>query len=124
MGTTTILWLCIRLGSGIKMKGVQCGAGSLSTVDHTEVKCDYILWKQEQLYSIKWAVQYPGVKTGFLHYWNDGRKEFPSNGIVDVDRDSVDNKKARIRVSSDFEDENLAGETRILTPSLWSARPA
>ena len=72
--TTTILWLCLRLGSGIKMKGVQCGAGSLSTVDHTEVKCDYILWKQEQLYSIKWAVQYPGVKTGFLHYWNDGRK--------------------------------------------------
>jgi len=86
---------------------VSSDSGSLSTVDHTEVKCDYVRWKQEEFYSIKWSVQYPGVETSILQLWNDGRKSFPSNGIIDVDQDSVDEKKARIKVSSAFAEDDL-----------------
>ena len=74
--TITILCLCLTLGSAIKMRGagVSSDTGSLSTVDHTEVKCDYVRWRQEEFFSIKWSVKYPGVETSFLQYWNDGRK--------------------------------------------------
>ena len=126
--TITLLCLCLSLGNAIKIrgKGVSSDSGSLSTVDHTEVKCDYVRWKQEEFYSIKWSVQYPGVETSILQLWNDGRKyhldmhytryvvstncigkSFPSNGIIDVDQDSVDEKKARIKVSSAFAEDDL-----------------
>ena len=122
----TILCLWLRLGSAIKMRGVKTEAGSLSTADHNELECDYIKWKSEELFKIDWIVKYPGVETKFLQYWNDGRKLYsihlyhtvtsyshylgknvPSNGIVDVDSDSVDFKKVGIKVSSDFGGDDL-----------------
>ena len=70
--TVLSLSLCFQLGSAIKMNGVKAQAGSLSTREHTELSCDYLKWKQEELVSLTWAVQYPGVKTDFLEYKNDG----------------------------------------------------
>ena len=47
--TILCLSLCLRPGSAIKIrgKGVSSATGSLSTVDHTEVKCDYVRWRQD-----------------------------------------------------------------------------
>ena len=47
--TILCLSLCLRPGSAIKIrgKGVTSATGSLSTVDHTEVKCDYVRWRQD-----------------------------------------------------------------------------
>ena len=72
-------------------------------------------------------MKYPGVETKFLQYWNDGRKysldtglyfilvltteplgkKVIPNGIVDVDPDTVDNKKVNMKVLTDFGDDDL-----------------
>ena len=74
----TILGLStLQQATAIKMNGVKAQSGSLSTTQHTELSCDYLKWKQEELVSVNWAVQYPGVKTDFLQYKNDGSKCLP-----------------------------------------------
>ena len=49
--------------------------GGISSVDIIEVakcRCDYIKWKQEQLFSVTWSLEYPGVRTQLLEYSHDG----------------------------------------------------
>jgi len=121
----TMLCLSLPLTAGIKMvgDGVRVQAGVLSTSQHTEVNCDYLKWKQEELYSLTWALQYPGVKTDFLEYKSDGSKRTPSNGIVGVDMTSVDDKRVSILVSETFDEDQLTicCEVKVLHDSGYGS---
>ena len=106
--TLTILSsLCLQQANSIKMIGVTAEAGVLSTSQHTELSCDYLKWKQEELVSLNWAVQYPGVKTDFLQFSFDGGKRTPSNDILGVDLGSVDEKTVSVLVSDTFNEDRL-----------------
>ena len=77
--TTLLLWL--RAGSGLKVTEITAQAGSLSTSRHTELTCDFLKWKQEEFFSITWAVEHLGVKTDFLQYNKDGSESGSSVAI-------------------------------------------
>ena len=78
--TTLLLWL--RAGSGLKVTEITAQAGSLSTSRHTELTCDFLKWKQEEFFSLTWAVELLGVKTDFLQYNKDGSESGSSVAIL------------------------------------------
>ena len=69
-----VLFLLLQQCTPIKLIGVNLKSGSLQVGRTTELTCDYLKWKQEQLYSVTWSIKYPGVKTNFFEYQADGSK--------------------------------------------------
>ena len=140
--TTFLLWL--RAGSGLKVTEITAQAGSLSTSRHTELTCDFLKWKQEEFFSLTWAVELLGIKTDFLQYNKDGSESgssvaipqqekyswtcnlyifvcsldtrTPSNGIVGIDLTSVEDRRVSVQVSEAFDEEELrvCCEVRVL----------
>jgi len=115
------LALLVQGREAIKMKGVKSEAGLLYTDRGQELRCDYIKWKQEQLFSVTWSLEYPGVRTQLLEYSHDGTvtsTQDTSSWVV-ADRDSATDKTVELRVVGDQGEEEVrvCCEVKVLSDS-------
>merc|ERR1711892_1277962 len=93
-----IFVLFLQNSLAIKLIGVNLKSGALHVGQTTELTCDYLKWKQEQLYSVTWSIKYPGVKTDFFEYQADGSKTTPSSSFIQVDEDSSQESVVNLRI--------------------------
>jgi len=112
--------LLVHPSQCIKKVEVNSDTGVLMMDRSTEVRCDYIKWKQEMFYSLTWSIGYSGVKTDFLRYTSDGQTVAPSTTFVVPDLNSATEKKIDLRVlhGSDPEEEvEICCEVKVLRDS-------
>eukprot|EP00091_Calanus_sinicus_P021325 TRINITY_DN6253_c0_g1_i1.p1 TRINITY_DN6253_c0_g1~~TRINITY_DN6253_c0_g1_i1.p1 ORF type:complete len:375 (+),score=59.41 TRINITY_DN6253_c0_g1_i1:222-1346(+) len=106
----------------IKLIGVNLKSGALHVGRTTELTCDYLKWKQEQLYSVTWSIKYPGVKTNFFEYQADGSKSTPSSTFVQVDEGSSEEQRVNIRILDAQEEEvSICCEVKVLRDSGYGS---
>jgi len=106
----------------IKLIGVNLKSGGLHVGRTTELTCDYLKWKQEQLYSVTWSIKYPGVKTNFFEYQADGSKSTPSSSFVEVDEESSEEQRVNVRILDDQEEEvSICCEVKVLRDSGYGS---
>jgi len=106
----------------IKLIGVNLKSGALHVGQTTELTCDYLKWKQEQLYSVTWSIKYPGVKTNFFEYQADGSKSTPSSTFVQVDEGSSEEQRVNMRILDAQEEEvSICCEVKVLRDSGYGS---
>jgi len=118
----TVLLLFTQQCHSIKLKGVSLKSGGLHVGRTTELTCEYLKWKQEQLYSVTWSIKYPGVKTNFFEYQADGSKSSPSSSFVQVDEGSSEEQRVNVRILDDQEEEvAICCEVKVLRDSGYGS---
>jgi len=106
----------------IKLIGVNLKSGVLHVGRTTELTCDYLKWKQEQLYSVTWSIKYPGVKTNIFEYQADGSKATPSSAFVEVDQDSSQEQVVNLRILDGEEEQvSICCEVKVLRDSGYGS---
>jgi len=122
LGKYSFLLLFIQQCTPIKLIGVNLKSGALQVGQTTELTCDYLKWKQEQLYSVTWSIKYPGVKTNFFEYQADGSKSTHSSSYVEVDEDSSEEQRVNMRILDDQEEEvSICCEVKVLRDSGYGS---
>eukprot|EP00092_Neocalanus_flemingeri_P033114 GFUD01036009.1.p1 GENE.GFUD01036009.1~~GFUD01036009.1.p1 ORF type:complete len:373 (-),score=93.53 GFUD01036009.1:234-1352(-) len=106
----------------IKLIGVNLKSGVLHVGRTTELTCDYLKWKQEQLYSVTWSVKYPGVKSNFFEYQADGSKDAPSSAFIQVDEDSSQEQVVNMMILDGQEEQvSICCEVKVLRDSGYGS---
>jgi len=117
-----LLILSISYCFSIKLIGVNLKSGVLHVGRTTELTCDYLKWKQEQLYSVTWSIKYPGVKTNIFEYQADGSKATPSSSFVEVDQDSSHGQIVNLRLLDGEEEQvSICCEVKVLRDSGYGS---
>jgi len=114
--------LFLQNSLAIKLIGVNLKSGALHVGRTTELTCEYLKWKQEQLYSVTWSIKYPGVKTNFFEYQADGSKSTPSSSFVQVDEGNSEEQRVNMKILDAQEEEvSICCEVKVLRDSGYGS---
>ena len=104
--------LCLLLVVGgseaikFKSQGVSVPDGVLRVGEATNLGCEYIMWRQERLYSVTWSIKYSGVKSDFFVYQASGGKEVtPGVSLLVVNPGRSEDKTVNLQVTDGREEE-------------------
>jgi len=106
----------------IKHFGIKSKTEDLHVGRTTELSCDFLKWRQEQLYSVTWSIKYPGVKTNFYEWSAPGTKSKPTSAFIEVDEHNSNEKAVTMKLLDGQEEEvSICCQVNVLKDSGYGS---